>query len=53
MEIEYDDLLKLRQLTAIVQCGSFSAAARELGISHPGSPRICARSSGWGIQILE
>jgi DNA-binding transcriptional LysR family regulator len=54
MEIEYDDLLKLRQFTVIVQCGSFSEAARELGISQSGlSKNLRSLERRWGLQLLE
>ena len=54
MEIEYDDLLKLRQLTVIVRCGSFTQAAQELGISQSAlSKNLRSLERRWGIQFLE
>ena len=54
MEIAYADLLKLRQLSVIVRCGSFSQAAQELGISQSGlSKNLRALERRWGIQLLE
>ena len=54
MEIAYADLLKLRQLAVIVQSGSFSEAAQELGISQSGlSKNLRSLERRWGIQLLE